>query len=167
FGEDALNGAAYGLGGDAQFARTGRDQFVKAVGLGAGVRGDGIVGVRRRAAGAGAEAGGQGAGGGEAQAGADQLAAVHGRSSRQRTVRPASRAWPTVRAFYGSLGALRLTEDCLAAEVPAARVSGRRFFLSSGAQGSARLGRRRLDPGHQSLDFGLGQGGGAGLDLNL
>src|SRR5690606_19349971 len=120
-----------------------------------------IVGIGRRAAGAGAQAGGQGAGGGEAEAGADQLAAVHGRGSRLRTVRPSSRAWPTVRAFYGSLGALRLTEDCLAAEVPAARDSGRRFFLSSGAQRSARLGGGGLDLIHQSLDLGLRQGGGA------
>src|SRR5690606_38282895 len=127
FGEDALDGAAHGLGRNAQFARPSGDQFIEGIGLGRVVRGDRIVGVGRRAAGAGAETGGQGAGGGEAEAGADQLTAVHGRGSRLRTVRPSSRAWPTVPAFYGSLGALRLTEDCLAAEVPAAWASGRRI----------------------------------------
>uniref|UniRef100_A0A0N4Z854 NAD-dependent epimerase/dehydratase family protein n=1 Tax=Parastrongyloides trichosuri TaxID=131310 RepID=A0A0N4Z854_PARTI len=167
FGEDALDGAAHGLGRDAQLARASRDQFVEGIGLRVVVRCDRIVGVGGRTAGAGAQTGGQGARCGETEAGADQLTAVHGRGSRLRTVRPTSRAWPTVRAFCGSLGALRLTEDCLAAEVPAARVSGRRFFLSSGAQGSARLGRCGLDPGHQGLDLGLGQGGGAGLDLNF
>uniref|UniRef100_A0A0N5A6U2 PE-PGRS family protein n=1 Tax=Parastrongyloides trichosuri TaxID=131310 RepID=A0A0N5A6U2_PARTI len=167
FGEDALDGAAHGLGRDAELARPGGDQLVKGIGLGVVVRGDRIVGIGRRAAGAGAQAGGQGAGGGEAEAGADQLAAVHGRGSRLRTVRPSSRAWPTVRAFYGSLGALRLTEDCLAAEVPAARVSGRRIYLSSGAQRSAGLGGGGHHLGRQGLDLGLGQGGGARLDLDL
>ncbi len=114
FGEDAFDGAAYSLGGDAQFPRAGGDQFVKGVGLGPLIGCDRIVGIGGRAAGASAQTGGQGAGGGDAEAGADQLAAVHNQGSRLRTVRPSSRAWPTVPAFYGSLGALRLTEDCRA-----------------------------------------------------
>ena len=74
--EDAFDGRPHGLGGDAEFARAGGDQFVGRIGLGVGVGGDRIVRLGRLARAGGAGAQRRHGGGGET--GLDQLAAVHG-----------------------------------------------------------------------------------------
>src|SRR5690606_13177842 len=103
-GKDTFDGTTDSLGGNAHFTRAGSDQFVKRVGLGGLVRSDRIVRIGRLATrGTGAQAHRKGAGGSKAQAGTDQLAAVHGKLPSAWRLPDVPGEKYTVTAFCGRL----------------------------------------------------------------